>query len=101
MIGCRKEARIEGEDLVVIEGLCRKLPLAESMRCHTPSWMRFYRDNQLFLCVLDMLGMHNAFGEFDGKRLSSGSMAKVLKRSHYLSLQGIVGADKLQAAEIE
>ncbi len=99
----KRSTRIEGEDLAVIEGLCRKLPLAESMRCHMPPvGLRFYRDDQLFCAFSICWACNNAFGEFDGKpfviRFDGKSPEAIALFSH---LQGIVGADKLQAAEIE
>lgn len=95
--------RIVGEELAVVEDLCRKLPFAESMRCHTPPLgLRFYRDDNLFCAFSICWACNNAFGEFEGKPIfisfDGKSPEAVALFSH---LQKIVGADSLHASEIQ
>ncbi len=99
----KRVTRIEGEDLAVIEGLCRKLPFAESMRCHTPPvGLRFYRDHQLSCAFSICWACNNAFGELDGKPLVirfDGKSSEAIALFYHI--QGIVGADKFRAYEIQ
>lgn len=95
--------RVDGENLVVIESLCRTLPLAESMRCHTPPvGLRFYRDNHLFCAFSICWACNNAYGEFNGQpiviRFDGKSPEAIELFSH---LQRIVGAGMLNAFEIQ
>ena len=95
--------RLDGDQVAIVEELCRRLPLAESMRCHTPPvGLRFYKDTQLLCAFSICWACNNAFGEFDGKpfviRFDGKSPEAI---ALFLHLQRIVGADTLQGSEIQ
>ena len=95
--------QIDGDQVAIVEELCRKLPFAESMRCHTPPvGLRFYQDTQLLCAFSICWACNNAYGESNGKRFvirfDGISPEAIALFSH---LQRIVGADKLQGSEIQ
>lgn len=76
--------RIVGEELAVVEDLCRKLPFAESMRCHTPPLgLRFYRDDNFFVRFQYAGHAITLSANSKENRYSSVSMEKALKRLRY------------------
>jgi hypothetical protein len=99
----KRRVRIEGEELAVVEDMCRKLPIAESMRCHSPPLgLRFYRNEHLFCAFSLCWRCNNAFDEYEGQPIffffDGRSVEAVALFSH---LQKIVGADSLHASEIQ
>ena len=83
--------------------LCRSLPPANSMRCHTPPvGLRFYKDQNLRLAFSICWACNNAFGERNGKPIVVRFDGKSTIAIELFSIvQGVVGADILGDSEIQ
>ena len=99
----KRSIRISGPDVADVESLCRRLPNAESMRCHTPPLgLRFYRDDELICAFSICWACNNAFGEIDGHPIKITFDGKSPEAIALFSrLQDIVGADSLHTSEIQ